>query len=154
MAQRNDKGGFFGTQDTVIGLEALSSYGQFLTVKDNEVQLNIQADTIEETLLNVNSENALVLQSMDLPSDTKSIHLSAKGHGFALFQLSYRYNLNESDVYSTFNLEPTVLETTAGHLNVQICARYESVFLKQCCSNLNFSIDSIRKQKMKNIRIW
>lgn len=124
LAQRNDRGGFFGTQDTVIGLEALASYGRYLKVKDNAVQLKIQADSIEEKMLNVKSENALVLQTVELPSDTKSVHLSASGHGFALFQLSYRYNLNESDIYSTFDLKPKVLETTAGHLNVEVCARF------------------------------
>lgn len=124
LAQRNDRGGFFGTQDTVVGLEALALYGQYLLIKDNAVQLKIQADTIEDRTLNVKSENGLVLQTVELPSETKSVHLTATGHGFALFQLSYRYNLNESDVYSTFTLKPKVLETTAGHLNVEICSRY------------------------------
>lgn len=141
LAQRNDKGGFFGTQDTVIGLEALASYGRYLTVKDNAVQLKVQADSIEEKLLNVKSENALVLQTLDLPANTQSVHLTATGHGFALFQLSYRYNLNESDVYATFDLKPTILETTAGHLNVQVCARFvnDSIFsTKIRSSNLVF----------------
>lgn len=124
LAQRNERGGFFGTQDTVVGLEALALYGQYLTVKDNAVQLKVQAENIEERTLNVKSENALVLQTVELPPETKSVHLTANGHGFALFQLSYRYNLNESDVYSTFTLTPKVLETTAGHLVVEVCSRF------------------------------
>lgn len=124
LAQRNDRGGFFGTQDTVVGLEALALYGQYLLVKDNAVELKVHADTIEDRTLNVKSDNALVLQTVELPSDTKSVHLTATGNGFALFQLSYRYNLNESDVYSTFTLTPKVLETTAGHLNVEVCSRF------------------------------
>lgn len=123
LAQRNDRGGFFGTQDTVVGLEALALYGQYLLVKDNAVELKIHADTVEDRIINVKSENALVLQTVELPSDTKSVHLTASGHGFALFQLSYRYNLNESDVYAAFKLTPKVLETTAGHLNVEVCSR-------------------------------
>lgn len=135
LAQRNDRGGFIGTQDTVLGLEALALYGQYLLVKDNAVQLKIHAD--EDRIINVKSENALVLQTIELPSETKSVHLTATGHGFALFQLSYRYNLNESDVYSAFTLKPTVLETTAGHLNVEICSRYVSF---SSSSSLSFSI--------------
>lgn len=124
LAQRNDRGGFIGTQDTVVGLEALALYGQYLTVKDNAVQLKIQADANDEQLLNVKKENALVLQTIELPSDARSVHVSASGHGFALFQLSYRYNLNESDLYSAFTLTPKVLGINAGHLDVEVCSRF------------------------------
>lgn len=123
LAQRNEMGGFFGTQDTVVGLEALATYSQFLKSKNNNVQLKIQANTIEDRVLKVDNENGLVFQSIDLPSNTSSVHLSASGHGFALFQLSYRYNLKNSDIYSTFTLKPKVLETTRGHLNVEVCSR-------------------------------
>lgn len=125
LAQRNDKGGFFGTQDTVIGLEALATYSRHLNSKENNVQLKIQTETINEKELNISSENAMLLQTIELPSDTKSVHLTASGKGYSLFQLSYRYNLNESDAYSIFTLKPKVLETTAGHLNVQVCSRFD-----------------------------
>lgn len=124
LAQRNDRGGFYGTQDTVIGLEALATYGRFLTSKNNNVNLKIKPDTIEERALQVTNENGLVLQKIEIPSETQSVHLDASGNGFALFQLSYRYNLNDSDVYTSFTLKPKVLETTAGHLNVQVCSRF------------------------------
>lgn len=123
LAQRNDKGGFTGTQDTVIGLDALASYGRYIASKDNDIKLNVKAGDIEKTF-DVKADNSLVLQKLELPSETKSVHLSASGKGFALFQLSYRYNLNESDVYSAFTLKPKVLETTAGHLNVEVCSRF------------------------------
>lgn len=130
-----------------------------MSVKDNAVQLKIQSDSIDEKILNVKSENSLVLQMLELPADTKSVHLTATGHGFALFQLSYRYNLNESDIYATFNLIPKVLETTAGHLNVEVCARlveyywiYE--FRTFFVPNRQFFIpDLIQRRQMRNIQI-
>lgn len=124
LAQRNERGGFFGTQDTVIGLESLATYSRVLKSKNNDVHLKIQSDTIDDRTLEVNNENGLVLQTVDLPSNTSSVHLSASGHGFALFQLSYRYNLKNSDIYSTFTLQPKVLETTRGHINVEICSKF------------------------------
>lgn len=84
--------------------------------------MEIQADTMDEQLLYVKFSNAMVLQSIDLPSHTKSVYLSATGNGFALFQLSYRYNVNESNI-NAFVLTPKVLETTAGHLNVEVCSK-------------------------------
>jgi CD109 antigen len=124
LSMRNDRGGFIGTQDTVLGLESLATYGRLISNKDNNVELRIHSDNIEDRTLTINNENGLVLQSIDLPSSTESVQLSASGHGFALFQLSYRYNLNQSDIYETFTLKPKVLETTAGHLNVQICSTF------------------------------
>lgn len=125
LAQRNDKGGFIGTQDTVIGLEALAAYGRFISIADNNLQLKIQADTIEDRILNVKSSNALVLQTLDVPSDTKSVHITATGSGIALVQLSYRYNLNETDMNgATFDLKPNILESTAGRLNVEVCSKF------------------------------
>lgn len=123
LAQRNEQGGFIGTQDTVMGLKALAAYARLISTKDTAIQLKIQAATIEEHLLNVKTENALVLQTIEMPSDTKSVHLNATGQGFALFQLSYRYNLNESLV-NAFTLTTKVLDTTAGHLTVEVCSRY------------------------------
>lgn len=122
LSQRNDQGGFFGTQDTVIGLEALAKYAEHLSTKDNNVQLKVQSEKIEDKSIHVNVENALLLQTVELPDTTKSIHLSASGHGFALFQLSYRYNLNESDILSTFTLKPKLKESSAGHLTLEVCS--------------------------------
>lgn len=124
LSKRNDRGGFIGTQDTVIGLESLAAYSRSVFNKNNNVEFRVHTDNVEDQILKINHENGLILQSIDLPSQTQSVRLSASGQGTALFQLSYRYNLNESDVYQTFTLRPKVLETTAGHLNVEICARY------------------------------
>lgn len=126
LAQRNDRGGFVGTQDTVVGLEALATYGRFLSSKNNNLRLQIKSNTTEDKFMNVNKENSLLLQTVVLPTDTKSVRVSAVGHGFALFQLSYRYNLNGNDSRSTFTLTPKVLKTTAGRLNVVVCARFVS----------------------------
>ncbi|XP_055306081.1 CD109 antigen-like isoform X2 [Sitodiplosis mosellana] len=124
LTQRNDKGGFYGTQDTVVGLEALAMYSQLLNSNENNVRLKVQANTIEDRVLEVNDENGLLFQTVDLPSNTSSVQLFASGHGFALFQLSYRYNLKNSDIYSTFTLQPRVLETTSGHFNIEVCSSF------------------------------
>lgn len=126
LAQRNDRGGFVSTQDTVVGLEALATFGQFLPSQNNDIQMKIQGNSTpaEKRFINVTAENSLLLQSIDLPSDTRSVHLNASGHGIVLFQLSYQYNVKDKDTHTAFTIIPRVLETTAGHMEVQVCARF------------------------------
>lgn len=122
---RNSLGGFTGTQDTVIGLEALAAYTRDISNPNNNVELKIHVNNTEDRTLKLNNENRLILQTIDLPSNTESVSISASGHGFALFQLSYRYNVKQNDVHDSFTLRPKVLESTAGYLNLQICTIYE-----------------------------
>lgn len=124
LKQRNELGGFVSTQDTVVGLEALATYGPIFSSKNNDIQLQIKTNTTADKSIKINQKNALLLQTIDLPSDTKSVSVSATGHGFALFQLSYRYNLNGNDSRSTFTLTPKIREITTGHLNLAVCARF------------------------------
>lgn len=62
LNQRNDQGGFEGTQDTIVGIEALASFATKITTKDNNVNIDI-ATSDAKFNFNVNKDNALVLQS-------------------------------------------------------------------------------------------
>lgn len=64
LNQRNSQGGFEGTQDTVVGLEALAKFACKIATKDNNV--SIVVSTLEdktEHRVTVNKDNALLLQS-------------------------------------------------------------------------------------------
>lgn len=123
LTQRNDQGGFEGTQDTVLGLEALAKYAQRLSTKDNNVQLRLKTSEPQDIDINVNSENGLLLQTTELKPIEKSVHIFASGHGFALAQLSYRYNVNDSDALASFILKPKLsADSSPGHIRVDICA--------------------------------
>lgn len=123
LTQRNDQGGFEGTQDTVLGLEALAKYAQRLSTKENDVQIRVKTSQPQDVNINVNNENGLLLQTTELKSHEKSVTISATGHGFALAQLSYRYNLNDSDALASFILKPKLSgDSSPGHVRVDICA--------------------------------
>lgn len=125
LSQRNSKGGFLGTQDTVIGLQALAKFAERISIKDNMVQLDIKADNLaNETYFTVNPENTLIYQSFELPSTIRSIDVTANGHGFALLQLSYSYYINNTVADSSFKLKSTVLDkSNEEHLQLEVCVR-------------------------------
>lgn len=61
---------------------------------------------------------------MQLPPLVRSIDVSAKGKGFALLQLSYRYHLNNSDAEPSFKVKPRLTEQSSdAHLNLEVCVR-------------------------------
>lgn len=62
LNQRNDQGGFEGTQDTIVGIEALAKFATKITAKENNVKIEMTANSNKYNF-NVNKDNALVRQS-------------------------------------------------------------------------------------------
>lgn len=132
LRQRNSKGGFIGTQDTVLGLQALAKFFERISVEDNNVQLVVNTvdaidsidsiDSIDPINFNVNPENVLIYQSHELPSSVRAINVTANGHGFALFQLSYSYNTNKTERNPSFVVKSRILDdTNAARLKFDAC---------------------------------
>lgn len=61
LNQRNSRGGFHGTQDTNIGIEALANFA--LKVKNSAVKIDVRTSSGDEYAFDVNKDNFLVLQS-------------------------------------------------------------------------------------------
>lgn len=105
LSQRNDRGGFEGTQDTVVGLQALAHFASKFAVNDIDIKIGVKSreDNAEKHFA-VNKENSLVLQSEKLSTKARNIDVNASGHGFALLEVAYRYNINEKDPEPAFKL--------------------------------------------------
>lgn len=123
LNQRNNKGGFISTQDTVMGIQALAKFAEHFSINDNNIEIIVKADHLHNnTYFNVNPENDLIYQSHELPSTVRAINITANGHGFALFQLSYSYHTNKIETEPSFKLKPTILNhSNAAFLKLEIC---------------------------------
>lgn len=66
IKQRNSKGGFEGTQDTIIGLQALASFAEQLAIKNRSMELTLKTEKSNDFSFNVNDDNALTLQSYEV----------------------------------------------------------------------------------------
>lgn len=66
LQQRNSQGGFEGTQDTVVGLQALASYAEKLNVKNRSLDLTLKMEKSNDFQFTVNDDNALTLQSFEV----------------------------------------------------------------------------------------
>lgn len=123
LSQRNNKGGFISTQDTVMGLQAIVKFAERISIKDNNIQIVLRADNLpNETHFIINPNNAQIYQTHELPSTVRAINISANGHGFALCQLSYNYHTNSIETEPSFKLKPTILNNTnEAYLRLEVC---------------------------------
>lgn len=70
MNQRNDYGGFVSSQDSAVGLQALVAFAERFSSQANNLQLLFNYGQNTETVLNVNAQNSLVLQTIEVHTYT------------------------------------------------------------------------------------
>ncbi|XP_069392339.1 CD109 antigen-like isoform X2 [Paralichthys olivaceus] len=96
--QRNHLGGFGTTQDTVVGLQALSYYAAFSGANAIDLRLNISAPASSfVSLFSINSTTYRMYQSQEINADQDlHINIYMEGRGFAIFQMNVFYNVRSS----------------------------------------------------------
>lgn len=124
ISQRNSKGGFYSTQDTIIGLEALSRQALYTCDPCKNMEIFTKYLNKANNFV-VNEENALVLQNHVLSPETDSIELSATGQGTCIIQLSTQYNVKDVEK-NLFNLESKVEKFEGLKLVVNVKVSFES----------------------------
>ncbi|KAL0273724.1 UNVERIFIED_CONTAM: hypothetical protein PYX00_006334 [Menopon gallinae] len=126
-SQRNEQGGFASTQDTVVGLYALSKLGQQISSPNVDIQVSFgyTAGSKAQTTINVNQQKAMIVQKTQLPRKVREVEVTAKGRGIAIVQVSYKYNLNVTGAWPLFTLDPQVDKNSdSNHLQVSICSGF------------------------------
>ncbi|KFB45610.1 AGAP008364-PA-like protein [Anopheles sinensis] len=125
IAQRNDKGGFQSTQDTVVGLQALAKLAAKISSANNDVTITAKINGDQEKRMSVNADNGMILQKFELPSAARTIEIKATGSGFAVVQLSYKYNMNVTGEWPRFVLDPQVnANSNPDHLHLTVCTSF------------------------------
>ncbi|KAJ6649480.1 CD109 antigen [Pseudolycoriella hygida] len=109
LLQRNERGGFQSTQDTIVGLQAIVSLAEKVTGSDTATDMKIDLTYDDKsTSFAVNADNSQVFQQFDLPKDVRKINLKAQGNGFSLVSLFYKYYVNETAALPRFTIETNV----------------------------------------------
>ncbi|KAJ6643551.1 CD109 antigen [Pseudolycoriella hygida] len=125
LSQQSSTGGFSSTQDTVMGITALATFAGEIS-GGNVMSCTIRHGSGQSTI-QLNKENALLLQSVELPRTTKSVSLKCSGNGFSLAQLSYQFNLNSAEQSPRFKLSAVVDKSSNDyHLVLNICTSFIS----------------------------
>ncbi|MCJ7795744.1 MAG: alpha-2-macroglobulin, partial [Thermoleophilia bacterium] len=90
VGQRNSQGGFGSTQDTVVALQALTTYAA-LAAADTDLIVTVRAGDVTKEIT-ISPANFDVMQTVDVPAGVP-VELQAAGKGEAVVQGVLRYNL-------------------------------------------------------------
>ncbi len=126
LSQRNERGGFHSTQDTIVGLQAITSIAGKVTgsTGDNAIGIDLTHDG-NSSSFEVNTGNAQILQQIQIPNQARKINVKAHGTGFTLVSLSYKYYINETAAEPRFTIEPTVKPTVyPNFLEFDVCVAF------------------------------
>ncbi|CAK9293197.1 unnamed protein product [Gordionus sp. m RMFG-2023] len=123
VSNRNALGGYSSTQDTVIALNALSTFGALLPTKDQDIIVTVSGDTKSHEV-RLTPQNTFVKHSLEFGSTLeKELTLIASGIGTALIQVSWSYNIVNKGKETGFELETKVVSKN-NTLFVDICMKY------------------------------
>ena len=127
LEQRNKNGDFASTQDTVVGLQALTKQAAIVCASNRNVVIEVKPDQGSSKTFKVDNDNDLVLQKHEMPSNSRSFEVSATGHGLAILQMSHKFNISVVDEEPRFILKPKVKnETNKNKLHLTVGASFVS----------------------------
>ncbi|XP_042229017.1 alpha-2-macroglobulin-P-like isoform X2 [Homarus americanus] len=125
-AQRNGRGGFYSTQDTVVALQALAVY----ETSQHQGPLNVNVAVTAAGLLHtfsITESNKLLQQTIEFPSLPTIVSVDMEGQGCVVLQVVLRYNIPIPEQGTAFSLtvktrtEPDVACVTKV---ITVCAGY------------------------------
>ncbi|CAK6980420.1 CD109 antigen%2C partial [Scomber scombrus] len=121
--QRNYKGGFGSTQDTVVALQALSTFAALSGsyVADLTIEVTSDPSSTSVAFFIIQQDNYLLHQSQQIePKDELKLLVTARGHGLAVFQLNVFYNIRNEEMTMTTRRRRDAGGHEAFHLFVEL----------------------------------
>ncbi|XP_052895818.1 thioester-containing protein 1 allele S3-like [Anopheles moucheti] len=123
--QRYVTGSFPRTQDTFVGLKALTKLAEKISPSRNDytIQLKFKKTT---RYFPVSSQDINATNFVDIPADTKSMEINVGGIGFGMLQVIYQYSLNLVNFEKGFQLDLEKQNTGSDYeLRLKVCANFK-----------------------------
>ncbi|XP_054012298.1 murinoglobulin-1-like isoform X1 [Hylaeus anthracinus] len=124
--QRNANGGFTSTQDTVLGLEALTKYAMAVNSNATDLSVLVTAGEVDQ-VYRMHNDNRMVLTQIRLPVLPTIVEIFAEGEGCVLVQSNIKYNVAHATGSEAFELS-VAAHSVACECAVQeitACGRYK-----------------------------
>ncbi|XP_052895644.1 thioester-containing protein 1 allele S3-like [Anopheles moucheti] len=133
--QRYVTGSFPRTQDTFVGLKALTKLAEKVSPLRHEYIVQLQGrksiSTLKQTTttgnFHIKPEDIYFQMSRHIPEDTQWLEISVAGIGFGIVQVIYEYSLNLVNFPQRFDLNLEKQNTGSSYeLRLKVCASFIS----------------------------
>lgn len=104
MKKQRPQGGFYSTQDMVVGLQAFTKYAKATYRDTTDVTVSIRALSGFQRIFHVDKTNRLLLQREHLPHTSAVYAVSARGNGCAYVQTYLKYNTPTENTDNSFTI--------------------------------------------------
>ncbi|XP_058116230.1 thioester-containing protein 1 allele R1-like [Anopheles coustani] len=125
--QRYVTGSFPRTQDTFVGLKALTKLTEAIAPLRNDYKVQLQYQNKVETFI-VETQDLNAKSYGNIPSDVEQFTVHVTGSGFGLLDVTYEYTKDLRNYKNRFDLALTQLRTNSdSELQLRVCANYIAV---------------------------
>nr|BAJ05272.1 CD109-like molecule [Diadumene lineata] len=125
--QRNSLGGYSSTQDTVLGIQAMSEFAALIYSSSQAFEVQLSQSAVEgfSETIKVDASNAMVLQEVLLSTVEGSLTISASGRGIGMLQVGVTYHVEKVKDKPDFNFVVEILKEGNYEIETVSCARWE-----------------------------
>ncbi|GBN36656.1 Alpha-2-macroglobulin [Araneus ventricosus] len=99
----NPSGGFYSTQDTCVGLDALSQFAKIVYKDPVDITVSISGGLNEQ--VQISEDNKVLVQRNEISQIPSELDIQATGTGCGLLQTSLRYNTLSPPEKNLFNIQ-------------------------------------------------
>uniref|UniRef100_A0A182YIZ6 TEP1-F n=1 Tax=Anopheles stephensi TaxID=30069 RepID=A0A182YIZ6_ANOST len=122
--QRYVTGSFPRTQDTFVGLKALTKLAEKISPSRNDYTITLKYKRSVRNFY-INSQDINITSYEDIPEDTRALEVNVGGIGFGLLQVIYQYSLNLVNFAHRFKLDLERQSTGSEYeLRMRVCANF------------------------------
>ena len=129
MTQLNGKGGFMSTQDTVMGLQALSRYAELLSSADHDATVTFKTVGHADVMFTVDKDTSILLQKQELPNIAQiaanGVEIIVQGTGNAVVSVNWEYNLDVNDGIPDLHVTVQTYKKDYYTIEIDTCIWYE-----------------------------
>ncbi|XP_077515294.1 pregnancy zone protein-like isoform X4 [Amblyomma americanum] len=124
--KRNSRGGFPSTQDTVLGLQALSAFATYVSKDPVDISVKVDGTDVSESY-NLKEDTKLVVQEKKVVSLPNKLTSEATGPGCALISATLKYNVHTAPKSEGFELTATPSQEASdcNDHKLKICLRFD-----------------------------
>ncbi|XP_071177135.1 CD109 antigen-like isoform X4 [Mytilus edulis] len=129
ISQINGKGGYLSTQDTVMGLQALSSYAEKLSSGQKAATVTFKSLGQQDVTFTIDNDNAILLQSKSMLNvdniASNGITIEVQGAGNIVAAVNWEYNINVAGNFPDLHVQATSYTIDYNNILIEACVWYD-----------------------------